>query len=176
MKHIIAITLFLIGSTVAFAQYTHVETGPNGNKISEGQYDKNPGILSTDNKQTIAQKMATVHKIGNWKYWFDNGQLSAEEHYDNSGNPTGIWKTYHINGKIASETNFATGKTTIYHPNGNKAEEGTINKQHQRTGNWQGWYESGKLNYTGAYDNTGNKKGTWTFYTEDGVVSGKENH
>jgi antitoxin component YwqK of YwqJK toxin-antitoxin module len=170
MKRILTIALFVGASTLAFAQYNHVQVGPNGNKIEEGQYNANPGVQPGDSKETIATKMAAVHKTGTWKYWFDNGQIAAEEYYDNNGNPVGIWKNWHNNGQLATEMNQTTGAAVFYHPNGQKAEEGTINANHQRTGAWSGWHENGKLNYTGTYTSTGEKDGTWKFYNLEGVV------
>ncbi|HEU4718629.1 MAG TPA: hypothetical protein VFU15_12380 [Bacteroidia bacterium] len=176
MKHILTLAIFLCASSLAFAQFNHVETGPNGNKIAEGQYNADPGINPGDSKDVIAQKMGAVHKIGSWKYWFDNGQLSAEEHYDNNGNVTGVWKTWYNDGKLASEIDYTTGKAVYYHPNGAKSEEGTVNQYQQRTGKWQGWFEDGKLNYIGSFDNAGRKDGVWQYYDDQGNIVGTEHY
>jgi hypothetical protein len=69
MKRLLTIAFFVGASTVAFAQYNHIETDPNGNKIQEGQYSANPGISAGDSKATIATKMSAVHKTGTWQYW-----------------------------------------------------------------------------------------------------------
>jgi antitoxin component YwqK of YwqJK toxin-antitoxin module len=170
MKKLITLALFLCASTWAFAQYNHVEVGPNGNKTEEGQYNANPGINAGDSKAVIAQKMSVIYKIGTWRYWHENGQLAAEEQYDNSGNPTGIWKTWYNNGTLESVINKTTGAVTYYHPNGQKSEEGTINVNNQRVGSWQGWHENGNLNYRGDYNSVGQKNGAWQYYDSNGTI------
>ena len=175
MKRLLTISLFVLASTLGFAQYNHELYAPNGTKIEEGQYNANPGVLPTDSKEVIAQKMALVHKTGAWKYWFDNGQQVAEEHYTAAGTPIGTWKTWVISGQLASEVNFTTGSAVYYHANGSKAEEGTVNATGQRIGAWKGYHENGQLNYSGTFTAAG-KTGTWTFYDNKGTVTGTEQH
>ena len=176
MKKIIALAFFVGVTAVGFAQYNQVNYGPNGNKISEGQYSANPGIQPNDSKETIAQKIGMVHKTGTWKYWFDNGQLSAEETYDNNGIPTGTWKTYFNDGHLASEVNYAAGTAVYYYQNGAKAEQGNINVSNQRIGAWQGWHENGNLNYTGSYNTAGQKNGDWKFYDPNGTITATQHY
>jgi antitoxin component YwqK of YwqJK toxin-antitoxin module len=170
MKKLLTLIIMLCVSAMAYAQYSHVVVGPNGNKTEEGLYNADPGILPSDSKDIIANKMAAVHKIGTWKYWFDNGQMSAEEHYDNSGLAIGEWKSWDSNGQLVSDWNRTSGAVTFYHPNGKKAEEGTIDINSNRTGNWTGWYDSGNINYTGSYNAAGQKIGSWKFYDQAGNV------
>lgn len=173
MKRILAISLFVLASTLGFAQYNHVQYAPNGTKTEEGQYNANPGILPTDSKETISQKMGLVHKTNTWKYWYDNGQQLAEEHYTSTGANMGTWKTWQTNGQLASDVNYTTGAAVYYHPNGTIAEEGTMNASNQRTGTWKGYHDNGQLNYSGAWTSAG-KSGTWTYYDNNGKVSGTE--
>jgi antitoxin component YwqK of YwqJK toxin-antitoxin module len=169
MKKIIAIAFFVFASSFAFAQYNHVGTGANGNKVEEGQYNADPGIQAGDNKETIARKMAAVHKIGTWKYWFENGKMLAEEHYDNTGNLIGVWKAWHDNGQLSSQIDYAAHTAVLYHPNGQKMEEGKMNAQNDRTGTWTGWHENGNVNYIGAFDANGLKTGVWQYYDSNGA-------
>lgn len=173
MKRLITISLFVLASTLGFAQYNHLQYAPNGTKTEEGQYSANPGVLSTDSKEIVAQKMGLVHKTANWTYWFDNGQKLSEEFYTAAGAVTGTWKTWEINGHLASEINYTTGAAVFYHPSGAKAEEGTMNAAHQRTGVWTGYHENGKLNYTGSFGSAG-KNGNWVYYDATGNINGTE--
>ncbi|HLG04312.1 MAG TPA: hypothetical protein VI731_12010 [Bacteroidia bacterium] len=175
MKQLILITAFVCASAFAFAQYNHVQVGPNGNKLEEGQYNANPDIQPGDSKEIIAKKISTVHKTGTWKYWFDNGQMAAEEHYDNTGNATGIWKSWHNNGQLASEIDKSSGTAIFYHANGKKAEEGKMDNI-TRVGAWQGWHENGTINYKGSYTNAGQKDGAWSFYDNNGVLTATEKY
>jgi antitoxin component YwqK of YwqJK toxin-antitoxin module len=175
MKNLFLGLSLLLASSV-FAQYNYTETGANGNTTVQGQYNADPGINSGDSKQTTATKLAAVYKIGNWKYWAENGTLSAEEHYTTSGVRMGVWKTWSNDGVLATEINFSTGQAVYYHANGQKAEEGGINADMKQTGAWKGWHSNGTLNYEGSYDQNGNKIGTWKFYDAQGNSIGTENH
>ncbi|MCE2771899.1 MAG: hypothetical protein LW750_00410 [Bacteroidetes bacterium] len=174
MNKLIISAIATFSFVVSFAQYTHTDYAPNGNKLAQGQYNANPKIQAGDSKETIAQKLSGVHKMGSWKYWYDNGQVSAEETYDNNGKPTGVWKTYYNTGAAATEVNYITGVAKYYYPNGKVSEEGTMDSQQRRIGTWKGFHENGAVNYTGSYGNTGAKVGTWTYYSPYGVVTGTE--
>lgn len=174
MKRLLSISFFVLTSTFGFAQYHHVQVGPNGNTTEDGQYNADPGISANDSKETIAQKMLLVHKTGNWKYYYDTGTLVAEEYYTSSGAKTGTWKSYHPSGALASEINYATGSAVYFHTNGTKAEEGTVNQANQRTGTWKGWHENGKINYTGAWTSTGMKNGVWKYFDTAEQLVGTE--
>lgn len=168
------LSLFL--ATTAFAQYNYSETSTNGQTTVQGQYSANPGINAGDSKQTIATKLASVQKVGAWKYWTENGTLIAEEYYTMSGIRTGTWKTWTNNGTLTSVVNFSAGTAVYYHDNGQKAEEGGINSDMQHIGTWKGWHNNGQLNYEGSFDQNGNKIGTWKFFDAQGNSIGTENH
>ncbi|MGL4596220.1 MAG: toxin-antitoxin system YwqK family antitoxin [Bacteroidia bacterium] len=174
MKKIFLLALLLLAGFAAKAQYTATEIGPNGNKLSEGQYTANPGLLPSDSKEDMARKMAAVHKIGTWKYWFDSGKMAAEEHYTSAGKQTGIWKTWYINGQVASVVDYTKNTAVYYHDNGQKSSEGSMNGVMQ-VGAWKGWHANGKMNFSGSFDASGQKHGTWTFWDENGAVMGTEN-
>jgi antitoxin component YwqK of YwqJK toxin-antitoxin module len=175
MKRIITISIFVLASTLGFAQYNHVQMAANGTIIEQGQYNADPGITANDSKQVIGQKMAVVFKTGSWKYWYDNGVVLAEETYSASGNRIGLWKTYNTNGTLASEINYTTGTAVFYSQSGVKVEEGSMNDQNERIGNWKGWFENGKVNYTGSYNTAGQKTGTWKFYDTNDQLIATEN-
>ncbi len=173
MKQLLIISIFVLASNLGFAQYNDVQYAANGTKVSEGQYNANPGLLPSDSKEVIAQKMGLVHKIGTWNYWFDNGQQVAIEQFNASGTAIGIWKNWDNTGHLSAEINYTSGTAVYYHPNGTKAEEGTINVTGQRTGEWKGYHDNGQLNYSGKYAAAG-KTGTWTYYDIKGNVAGVE--
>ena len=174
MKRLFLISIFLGVQVLSFAQYNHTQLYANGNIVEQGQYNADPGITSTDSKETIAKKLAVVHKIGTWKYQYENGSLVAEEYYSNAGISIGVWKNWHVNGKLSSEINRTTGMATYYHQNGSKAEEGIINAAGQHTGNWKGWHENGKVNYVGTWTSTGLKTGTWKYNDTNEQLFGTE--
>ncbi|MCX6311711.1 MAG: hypothetical protein NT084_08745 [Bacteroidetes bacterium] len=174
MKQLITITVFVLASTLGFAQYNHVRYSPAGTIVEQGQYNADPGITANDSKETIGQKMSQVHKIGTWQYWNDNGTKLAEEHYTNAGTPTGFWKSWSSATQLSSEINYTTGDAVYYHQNGAKAEAGKINMANERIGDWKGWHENGKKNYTGSWSSTGQKNGTWQFYDNTEQLIGTE--
>ncbi len=48
-------------------------------------------------------------KVGNWKCYYANGNVSQEGSYT-QGKKTGIWRLYHDNGKIAGEGTYVDDK------------------------------------------------------------------
>lgn len=153
---------------MAFAQFQSTEFWPNGKKLSDGQYTSDPGILSTDTKEVSADKLSRVTKIGDWTYWFENGKVSAEEHYNTSGQPTSTWKTWYLNGVQSSNINFQLGAASFWYESGQKSSEGSMAPGMIQTGRWIGWHENGQKNYEGTYDNDGHQIGVWTFWNAQG--------
>lgn len=48
---------------LSFAQYNHTQLYANGNIVEQGQYNADPGITSTDSKETIAKKWLSSTKL-----------------------------------------------------------------------------------------------------------------
>lgn len=172
MKKMFAILLASAFSAAAFAQQAVVEYWPNGTKKSEGVMLNAQAVNASDSKAVKAQKMQNALKDGKWSYWFENGQLSAEENYS-SGEPTGVWKTWYNNGQIGSQIDFTTSNAVFYHTNGHKESEGKMLPGMKKDGKWTGWYDNGKLNYEGSFSG-GKKIGTWIFYSESGVKTAEQ--
>jgi hypothetical protein len=68
--------------------------------------------------------------------------------------------------KTGAETAF-TGDGLVYHPNGEKEQEGKIEAGKQ-TGPWKIWHANGQLHWEGSYKD-GKKEGAWTRFDEEGV-------
>ena len=75
--------------------------------------------------------------VGNYRLYYDNGQLQHEFVYNNAGRREGVQKYYYDNGQVAIEGSFVNGKESglikEYHENGDlKAEknfaEGTVDE------------------------------------------------
>ena len=58
---------------------------------------------------TIYGFISDNKNVGNWKYFYDSGQLQCTGNYDNDL-PTGKWKWYYKNGLEKSEGIFVKGK------------------------------------------------------------------
>ena len=72
--------------------------------------------------------------------------------------------------KSGAETAF-TGDGLVYHPNGQKEQQGKIEAGKQ-TGSWEIWHANGQLSWEGNYKD-GKKEGVWTQYDEDGTNAGE---
>ena len=68
--------------------------------------------------------------------------------------------------KTGAETAF-TGDGLVYHPNGEKEQEGKIEAGKQ-TGPWKIWHANGQLHWKGSYKD-GKKEGVWTRFDKEGV-------
>ncbi|MDR1345814.1 MAG: toxin-antitoxin system YwqK family antitoxin [Bacteroidales bacterium] len=91
-------------------------------------------------------------KHGLWKK-YDKGTLEYAGHFIN-GIPQGEFIYYNPNGTVKSIANFYNGtekmKTTLFHPNGQKAAEGLYLSQQ--------------------------KDGTWSYYSNSGILIATENY
>jgi len=72
--------------------------------------------------------------------------------------------------KSGAETAF-TGDGLVYHPNGQKEQQGKIEAGKQ-IGSWKIWHANGQLSWEGSYKD-GKKEGVWTQYDEDGTNAGE---
>ncbi len=170
MKLLYSTTILLLISGFSFAQQVKTEFYENGTKKSEGVLlgadNDSPQDIEKQSKDVRYQKSINAFKDGKWTYWFENGQLSAEQYY-NKGEMTGVWKSWYKDGKLGSEVNLTKGTAMYWYANGNKSSEGKMSTGMHHEGNWTGWYENGNKNYEGAYIN-GQKEGTWKWYNEKG--------
>lgn len=174
MKRFLFTLLVMTGAVnLLNAQFHYTEKSPTGVVLVDGWYNTDPQLLATDSKDVIAQKMAAVHKVGTWMYYFETGKLAIEEHYTTAGNPEGTWKQWYADGTLSQDINYTTGKAVFYHANGTKAEAGMM-KGFIRVGKWEGWHENGKVNFVGNYDAQGNKDGEWLIYDNAGNLMSKE--
>ena len=67
----------------------------------------------------------------------------------------------------AGEEILFTGESLVYHPNGQKKQQGKIEAGKQ-TGPWKIWHANGQLHWEGSYKD-GKKEGVWTRFDEEGV-------
>jgi len=97
--------------------------------------------------QTNEKNNQTSSKVieGEYKLRFPNGKLQIEGQYVNN-NKTGIWKTYHENGEIASKGLFNAEcykviVDTVLYDGTTFVTEREVGKD----GKWQYWDEKGRI-------------------------------
>jgi len=66
----------------------------------------------------------------------------------------------------AGKSEVYTGEGLVYHPNGNKAQQGQIIAG-KPTGPWKQWHSNGQIHWEGSYKD-GSRDGVWTKYDEEG--------
>jgi len=85
-----------------------------GNFLNGDQTDKNDNGIPRNGR------------IGNWKFFFDNGNIESEYNYKN-GKLDGLFILWNKNGKKQQESIYKDGKlnglTILYYENGNKQQE-----------------------------------------------------
>jgi antitoxin component YwqK of YwqJK toxin-antitoxin module len=156
MKKILFSIAFIYAINIS-AQSLKVNYFPNGAKESEGILLCNdPKILDPNfgnySKEEQSRILATTVRDGEWKFWYDNGQLRTTEVYKNGEKLSGS-KSYYTDGKLESEI-YYDGKLSItYYENGQKQTEGIFLKGDIPNGVWKGWHENGKINYEATYNN-----------------------
>jgi antitoxin component YwqK of YwqJK toxin-antitoxin module len=100
-----------------------------------------------------------------------DGRLAAERFFARD-RPTGLWRTWFVDGTLRSEVDFGPpGDTELrtsrhWHANGALAAEGAT-KGGIRQGPWTFRLESGGLLWVGAYRD-GRRDGSWVIHHSDG--------
>lgn len=108
---------------------------------------------------------------GEWKEYYENGQLSGIGNYD--GFKIGEWKHYNKKGKLYATGKYnnlgeTTGEWKIYQENGRIGSIGNL-ENGKREGEWKEYHESGQLSAIGNYERW--KTGEWKYYHENGQLS-----
>jgi antitoxin component YwqK of YwqJK toxin-antitoxin module len=81
------------------------------------------------------------------KGWYASGTRRFERDFDH-GQPTGVWRAWHPNGQLASETTFAGATVEML---------------------MSFWYDTGVLSAAGPATN-GSRQGAWRFYRPEGSL------
>ena len=96
-----------------------------------------------------------------------------EEGFYKDGRKTGVWKSYHPNGKLKSEITFVNnrpfGFARFYFPNGSIQEEG-IWENNRWMGAYKTYYENGKTFYDWKFNETGKREGQQKYFYNNGQL------
>ncbi|WP_460220525.1 hypothetical protein [Psychroserpens sp. MEBiC05023] len=121
----------------------------NGNIYEEGHYDK--GLLE-----------------GIVKRFYRDGTLESKFKYS-KGKLDGLYVSYDYDGLLFNEFNYKNGEMVSYKffdKKGNIIEE---NSREDDNFYYKGFSPNGILVSEGLFDNSGGKKGTWKFYSNNGI-------
>ena len=106
---------------------------------------------------------------GEWKQYYENGQLKSEGSYTD-GTAVGPWREYYENGNLEYETNYDWKNTpqldSYYYKNGTLTRRGYI-KDGYMIGEWEHYYENGQL-FKKQDAKEENRNGHYIFYHKDG--------
>ncbi|WP_415370845.1 toxin-antitoxin system YwqK family antitoxin [Patiriisocius sp. Uisw_047] len=135
----------------------------NGERTGEWKYYYENGQLES------ILKYENGFLKGEMKYYYENGQLSLIGKWEN-GQPIGEWKSYHENGQLynigKNENGKKTGEWKFYHENGQLHNIGKY-ENGKKTGEWKFYHKNGQLHNIGKYEN-GERTGEWKYYDENG--------
>ena len=153
-----------------------IERGGTKNGLKHGTFqtlDSTGNIIFSklylnDVKQAEGKFDTLNREIGEWKYFFPNGEIRSVGIYSN-GKKTGDWKYYFENGKVEQtgkyDNNFISGKWLWYYPNGI-----VLREEYYRKGKLDGHYTEndslGKVVLEGDYAD-GLKQGKWFRFIND---------
>ncbi|WP_299014298.1 toxin-antitoxin system YwqK family antitoxin [uncultured Polaribacter sp.] len=134
------------------------------------QFFRLNGTLKTEGTLTGRKRR------GKWKYFYPDGALMSEEHYNTNGKLHGKQTVYYPDGKItelaAYENGLLHGITKKYASNGSLIEEVTF-KSGKENGLAKYFELNGNLKETGNYKE-GVRVGEWEYYMDGEVATKKE--
>lgn len=145
----------------------------DGNKIAEG-ITRNDGVRDGewkdfyDNGNLRAEGIYKDGlKVGVWKYYYDNGKLEQTGKYDTSGKLVGKWVWYYSSGNILREENYINGLSdglmTEYDEEGGIIAEGEY-IEGMEDGPWL--FEYGDYREEGEYS-YGLRNGYWKYFDNE---------
>ncbi len=138
---------------------------PNGQIRIEGSYYNN----KPDGIRREFDSLGNVVK----GYIFVDGVLYGEGIIDRLGKKQGQWKEYYENGQLMAsgvyKNNLRVGNWLFYHRNGNIEQKGSFSANGLPDGEWNYYYESGNLLKKEFYDK-GDQEGEYVEYNEDGEI------
>lgn len=142
--------------------------------ISHGSWS----LLDQDENLLARGEYASDVPIGWWTIWHASGKKAAEGRIKN-GAKSGVWKTWYEDGTPQSEVTYATA-IPAGKPQRNSAT--ALNKSVRRSkfplqmsafpreGVAKAWYHTGKLKFTGSYQDD-KEEGPWQLYDTDGKLT-----
>jgi antitoxin component YwqK of YwqJK toxin-antitoxin module len=100
-----------------------------------------------NDKPFIEGQFVKGRQEGEWKYYFENGQLNRKVTYKN-GKQNGTWEVFRADGTIQAKRGFKDGlrdgEWTTYDATGKQ----TLTEEHyasgERDGVWKSWYPNGQ--------------------------------
>ena len=85
----------------------------------------------------------------------------------------GIWRKYHLNGKVALEREYCNGtpcgKISLFYENGQVKSSGEVDTNAYPHGTWKAWFENGKPKWEIEFEH-GMTKGWSAHYNESGLL------
>ncbi len=139
----------------AFFAHERTTDGPwhyeNGVCIAKGKYEKDK-------------------PLGNWEFFYVNGNIKSRGNFDDAGKRTGEWIYYHDNSNISGKENYSNGELqgsdVEYHANGNISRNASFVKG-AKQGENHDYYASGILKSIVVFDK-GKESGALKYYYPQG--------
>lgn len=166
-KKILVFLCLLFVSCFTYAQKLHKEYYDNGQLKSVGQQKGlkkgEREIYSISSREGI--KYEDEKKVGEWKFYYKNGQLSSIGSYRDEKR-IGEWKFYYENGQLRSEGKFKNDKRIdawkSYDKNGQL--ESIEKYENENVVELQEYYKNGKLKHITKYHKNGEFAGMSEYY------------
>lgn len=151
------------------------------------------GFIS--NRERINRYDSEGKKHGNWKYFYENGNLQLECIYKH-GLRNGYYKEYDIDGNLLTALKYVDGEKqdfvpeftrldlkTEYYPDGKVKVKATF-KDDKPEGVWRQYSEDGEIEVSYFYKNgiiigegiiteQGERNGNWKEYFDNGILKGE---
>lgn len=132
-----------------------------GRQIASQRYENGQKVVIT---QTQPQNLE--NKVVEKNQYYENGSIKKQGSYiDNK--PVGVHKEYNETGKVEH--------VKVFEQPGILKAVGALDSTGKRTGEWEFFYEDGKIKSRGKY-NKSRKEGKWTYYYHSGKIEQEGNY
>lgn len=155
-------------------------------KLGDGRLERQVAHLSDDSvtadgtyrefypndKPFIEGQFVKGKQEGEWKYYFDNGQINRKVIFKD-GKPNGAWEVYRADGTLQAKRGFKDGirdgEWISYDDSGKKPLVEEHYAKGLQDGTWKTWYPSGQLRTQITFKN-GKRDGTSSEWNDKGQL------
>ncbi len=107
------------------------------------------------------------------EYFADNGQLVSVGALDGNNSKIGVWKFYYKNGQLSKTGAYEKSKRNnnwiVYYKNGQVNKRGKYDYG-EEIGKWEYFYDNGKIQMIKNFDKKGIANGEAKFYRRNGQL------
>ncbi|RYY89442.1 MAG: tetratricopeptide repeat protein, partial [Chitinophagaceae bacterium] len=131
-----------------------------------------PALYAIANNRFVGKGLSNAKQdpVGDWEYYYEQGNLKAIAHYNSEGKREGTWKYFYANGRVSGIDHWSngvqTGTDTVYFMDGVLSST-SFYKDGELDGNRTLYHGNGRIKSVTMFKN-GKEEGPYKLYFSSG--------